>query len=90
MGSTIALLTMMKNVASEILLVDKAKDFALGQTWDLADANIVNSTKVRQGTLKQAGQAEVIVIATGAKQQPGESRQQVKYNLLGMEGIFSL
>ncbi|KAI7848329.1 lactate dehydrogenase/glycoside hydrolase [Circinella umbellata] len=76
-GSTIVLLTMMKNVASEILLVDKAKDFALGQTWDLADANIVNSTKVRQGTLKQAGQAEVIVIATGAKQQPGESRQQL-------------
>ncbi|KAI9251747.1 lactate dehydrogenase/glycoside hydrolase [Phascolomyces articulosus] len=76
-GSTIALLTMMKNVASEILLVDQNGEFALGQTWDLADANIVNSTKVRQGTYKEAGQSEVVVITAGAKQQPGESRQQL-------------
>ncbi|KAI9494251.1 lactate dehydrogenase B [Zychaea mexicana] len=76
-GSTIALCTMMKNVASELLLVDSARDFARGQSMDLNDANIVNSTKIRDGTLKEAGQAEVIVITAGAKQGPGESRQQL-------------
>lgn len=77
-GSTIAAMTMSKNVADEILLVDAMEDFLKGQVFDLSDANINNGTKVRSATWKEAGQADVIVITAGAKQRSGESRQEVK------------
>ena len=76
-GSTIALLTMMKNVANEIMMVDAIPGVARGQVLDLNDANIINSCKVRYASLQDAGQANVIVITAGAKQRPDESRQQV-------------
>lgn len=77
-GSTIAAMTMSKNVADEILLVDAMQDFLKGQVLDLSDANINNGTKVRSATWKEAGQADVIIITAGAKQRSGESRQEVK------------
>ncbi|KAI7887178.1 lactate dehydrogenase B [Lichtheimia hyalospora FSU 10163] len=76
-GSTIAAMTMSKNVADEILLVDSMQDFLKGQVLDLSDANINNGTKVRSATWKEAGQADVIVITAGAKQRSGESRQEL-------------
>ncbi|KAI8140264.1 lactate dehydrogenase B [Fennellomyces sp. T-0311] len=76
-GSTIALLTMMKNVANEILMVDAIPGVARGQVLDLNDANIVNSCKVRYASLRDAAQANLIVITAGAKQRPGESRQEL-------------
>ena len=79
-GATIAYALMLRDVASEIMMVDVAPDVVRGQVLDLSDANMITSTKVRGGTSKEAGQADVIVITAGAKQREGETRTQVMYN----------
>ncbi|KAI9317399.1 lactate dehydrogenase B [Dichotomocladium elegans] len=76
-GATIAYAIMLKNVASEILLVDVAPDVVRGQQLDLSDANLVSTTKVRASDPKEAGQADVIIITAGAKQHEGESRTEL-------------
>ncbi|KAI7857466.1 lactate dehydrogenase B [Circinella umbellata] len=76
-GATIAYAIMLRDVASEIMMVDVAPDVVRGQVLDLSDANMITSTKVRGATSKEAGQADVIVITAGAKQREGETRTQL-------------
>ena len=76
-GATIAYAIMLRNIASELLMVDVVPDIVRGQTLDLSDANLVSTTKVRGATSQEAGQANVIIITAGAKQKEGESRTQV-------------
>lgn len=84
-GATIAYAVMLRDVASEILLVDVVPEAVRGQTLDLSDANLVTTTRIRSATSQEAGQADIIVITAGAKQKEGESRTQVstKYKLPG-------
>lgn len=77
-GATISYAIMLRDIASELLLVDVVPQVVEGQTLDLSDANMLSSTKVRGATNKEAGQADIIIITAGAKQKPGESRTQVK------------
>ncbi|KAG0174014.1 hypothetical protein DFQ28_007246 [Apophysomyces sp. BC1034] len=76
-GSTIAYALMLKDVASEVLLVDVSEDVVRGQILDLGDAGLVSSTKVRAGTNQEASQADIIIITAGAKQRKGESRTEL-------------
>ncbi|KAI8148720.1 lactate dehydrogenase B [Fennellomyces sp. T-0311] len=76
-GATIAYAIMLRNFASEVLLVDVVPDIVRGQTLDLSDANLVSTTKVRGATSQEAGQANIIVITAGAKQKEGESRTEL-------------
>lgn len=82
-GATIAYAVMLRDVASEILLVDVVPEAVRGQTLDLSDANLVTTTRIRGATSQEAGQADIIVVTAGAKQKEGESRTQVstKYKL---------
>lgn len=82
-GATIAYAVMLRDVASEILLVDVVPEAVRGQTLDLSDANLVTTTRIRGATSQEAGQADIIVVTAGAKQKDGESRTQVstKYKL---------
>lgn len=84
-GATIAYAVMLRDVASEILLVDVVPEAVRGQTLDLSDANLVTTTRIRGATSQEAGQADIIVVTAGAKQKEGESRTQVstKYKLPG-------
>lgn len=84
-GATIAYAVMLRDVASEILLVDVVPEAVRGQTLDLSDANLVTTTRIRGATSQEAGQAGIIVVTAGAKQKEGESRTQVstKYKLPG-------
>lgn len=77
-GATISYAVMLRDIASELLLVDVVPEVVEGQTLDLSDANMLSSTRVRGATNKEAGQADIIIITAGAKQKPGESRTQVK------------
>ncbi|KAF7724793.1 hypothetical protein EC973_000750 [Apophysomyces ossiformis] len=76
-GSTIAYAIMLKDVASEVLLVDGVEDVMQGQVFDLKDAGLVSSTKIRAATNQEASQADIIIITAGAKQRKGESRTEL-------------
>jgi len=76
-GSSIAFACLMRSVVSELLINDFNTKVCEGQVLDLQDAAFVSSTKVRVGTSKECGQADIIVITAGARQKPGESRDEL-------------
>ncbi|KAF9917597.1 hypothetical protein BX616_000535 [Lobosporangium transversale] len=76
-GSAIAFACLMRSVVSELLINDFNEKVCQGQVLDLQDAAFVSSTKVRVGTPKECGQADIIVITAGARQRPGETRDEL-------------
>lgn len=72
-GSTLAYNLILNPICSEIILVDPKKDLLEAQVRDLADATYRGQTgaRVRAGTAKDAGQADIVVITAGAKQKIG-------------------
>lgn len=77
-GSTIAYTLLMRTVASTIILVDSAQKKCSGEVLDLLDARIFSDVHdVRAGTLRDAGQADILIIAAGVPQKPGQSRSEL-------------
>lgn len=72
-GSTLAYTLVLNPICGEIIMVDPKKALLEAQVRDLSDATYGgrSGTKVRAGTHKDAGQADVVVITAGAKQKPG-------------------
>lgn len=74
-GSTVAYALVLKNIATEIILVDIDETRCRGEILDLSDALAFNKiSKVRSGNPYDASQADIIVIAAGKAQKPGETR----------------
>ena len=73
-GSTLAYTLLLNPICSEVIMVDLKKELLEAQVRDLSDATYGGraATKVRAGTHKDAGQADIIVITAGAKQKPGK------------------
>ncbi|KAF1996034.1 l-lactate dehydrogenase-like protein [Amniculicola lignicola CBS 123094] len=91
-GSTLAYTLILNPICSEVLLVDPKTELLEAQVRDLGDATFRGNTgcKVRAGTHKEAGQADIVVITAGAKQKIGESRLSLlSRNLHILESIFS-
>ena len=91
-GATLAYTLILQSVCSEVILVDPKKELLEGQVRDLSDATYRggSGTKIRAGTHKEAGQADIVVITAGAKQKPGESRLSLlSRNLHILSSIFS-
>ncbi|KAF2730573.1 l-lactate dehydrogenase-like protein [Polyplosphaeria fusca] len=91
-GATLAYTLLLKPICSEVILVDPKTSLVEAQVRDLSDASFTGGTgtKVRAGTHKDAGQADIVVITAGAKQKPGESRLSLlSRNLHILESIFS-
>jgi L-lactate dehydrogenase len=77
-GSTTAYALLLKNVAAEIILVDINEQRCKGEILDLSDAlSFCGPSAIRSGTPKEASQADIIVIAAGARQQPGQDRAEL-------------
>jgi L-lactate dehydrogenase len=72
-GSTIAYTLLIESICSEVIIVDPKEELLEGQVRDLGDATYGgrSGTRVRKGTHKEAGQADVVVITAGAKQKEG-------------------
>lgn len=72
-GATLAYTLLQNPICSEVLLVDPKKDLLEAQVRDLADATYGSraATRIRAGTHREAGQADIVVITAGAKQKPG-------------------
>lgn len=78
-GASVAYALVLRNITSEILIVDVVDDIVKGQALDLNDAAGISACKVRSATNKEAGQADIIIITAGAKQKEGEPRTEVSY-----------
>lgn len=90
-GSTTAYALLLKNIAAEIILVDVNEVRCRGEILDLSDALSFDGTsKIRLGNAQDASQADIIVIAAGKPQSPGEKRLELlNANKPIFEAIFS-
>lgn len=74
-GSTIAYATMLRGVASRLLLVDQQTAKAEAEVKDLNHGlPFVPSVRIQAGDISDCEGAEIIVVTAGAKQKPGQSR----------------
>lgn len=77
-GSTTAYTLLLKTITAEIILVDIDQTRCHGEILDLSDAMFFNGTSVvRSGTPQDAAQADIIIIAAGKPQKPGETRLEL-------------
>jgi len=76
-GSNIAFALILRRVAGEIVLVDIDGPRCHAQVQDLSDGAFLSSTRIREGSFNEASKCDIIVISAGAKQRPGESRNDL-------------
>lgn len=77
-GSTTAYALILKKLTAEIILVDINETRCHGEILDLSDAISFNGTAlVRAGTAHDAAQADIIIIAAGKAQKPGDTRRDL-------------
>ncbi len=88
-GSSLAFSLMIKGIAREIVLIDVDKKRAEGECMDLHHgASFVSPVKIYSAGYEACAGANVIVIAAGAKQKPGQSRMALlKENVEIFKGI---
>jgi L-lactate dehydrogenase len=74
-GSAAAYAIALSGIASRLVLVDHSPALALAQAEDIAHAvPFASSTQIEAGSYDRLTGAEVIIIAAGVNQKPGESR----------------
>lgn len=74
-GATAAYALLMNGLASEIVLIDLNRERAEGEAMDLNHAMpFAGPARVWAGDYKDCGLADVVIIAAGSKQRPGETR----------------
>jgi L-lactate dehydrogenase len=74
-GSTVAYTLLVKNLASEIVLIDINNDKVTGEVLDISDGLSFSKTEsVKVGSYKEAADADIIILTAGVAQKPGESR----------------
>lgn len=77
-GSTTAYALLLKNIVAEVILVDVNEVRCRGEILDLSDALSFDSiSKVRLGNPQDASNADIIIIAAGQPQKPGQSRTEL-------------
>lgn len=74
-GSTTAYALLLKKITAEIILIDINETRCHGEILDLSDACGLDGTScIRSGTAHDASDADIIIIAAGQPQKPGQSR----------------
>lgn len=92
-GSACAFSLAHSGVASDIVLIDVAKDRAQGEAWDISHGiAFLPPTTVRTADYDACAAADVIVITAGTARKPGETRMDLLQRNAGimrgvMEGI---
>jgi L-lactate dehydrogenase len=77
-GATAAYALVMRGVGSEIVLVDKAEKRAQAEAADILHAvPFAHPLQVRAGDYPDLGGCEVVIVAAGVGQKPGETRLQL-------------
>lgn len=74
-GSTVAYVATIKNITSEILLIDINEKKEKGEVMDISDGLcFVQTGCIKGADFKDAREADIIVITAGAPQKKGETR----------------
>lgn len=74
-GSTIAYSILLQNLAVEIALIDIDKERCRGELLDLSDSlSFSHQSAIHLGTPADANDSQIIIIAAGKKQAPGQDR----------------
>ncbi|MEW8977716.1 MAG: L-lactate dehydrogenase [Symbiobacterium sp.] len=74
-GATFAYTVLLKGLANELVVIDANKEKALGDVLDLNHGlMLAHPLKIRLGDYPDCEGADIIVIAAGAAQRPGETR----------------
>lgn len=77
-GSTAAHTLLLSTQGINIMLVDINESKCKGEKQDLDDAvSTSGSSKIISGSLKDAGQADIIIITAGIAQKPGQTRLEL-------------
>lgn len=77
-GSVTAYALMLSNVSADILLVDTNVTRCKGELFDLEDAlpfSLLSS--IKQATMAEAAESDIIIIAAGARQSIGQTRRDL-------------
>ena len=88
-GESVAFSLMLKEVASEIVMIDVNAERAEGSAFDMADATaFYSATTVRTGGYEECADACIIVITAGIARKPGQTRLDLaKTNVSIAKGI---
>ncbi len=74
-GSTIAFALTIKQLASEIVIIDIAKDRAMGEAMDIRQGTpFVGPVYVHDGDYADAKDSNIVVVTSGVARKPGQSR----------------
>lgn len=74
-GATTAYAILMQNIAAEIVLIDIDTIRCAGEVLDLSDAlSFYSSSDIRNGTITDAKDADIIIITAGVAQKPDQPR----------------
>ena len=74
-GSTIAYTLTVTGIASEIVMIDIAREKLLGEALDISQASPYSSSvNVYAGTYEDAKDSDIVVITSGIGRKPGQSR----------------
>ena len=77
-GSTAAYALMMRNLVSSLILVDVDEKRCQGEVYDLIGAlSFGGASDIQKGTMKDAGQADIAIIAAGKAQKPNQTRLEL-------------
>ncbi|HOW71742.1 MAG TPA: L-lactate dehydrogenase [Phycisphaerae bacterium] len=74
-GSTIAYATMLRGLASQIVLIDQNRAKGEAEAKDLDHGRrFVPTVRLWAGDVADCAEAEIVIVTAGAKQKPGQSR----------------
>ena len=77
-GATIAYAVLFRKAATEIVLIDKNKQRAIAEASDISHATpFSHAISVYAGDYSDLNGAEMVIIAAGVNQKPGETRLQL-------------
>lgn len=90
-GTTTAFALMLERIPASLILVDVDEKRCRGEILDLSDADaFTHSPNISQGTLSDLNQADIIIIAAGARQKKGQTKPElIDENRKVIEAIFS-
>lgn len=90
-GATTAFVLSIKNLASEILLIDLNEEKEAGEVMDMADAlSCIETGNIRRGDFRDAKHADIVIITAGSAQRGEDTRLSLlEKNKTILASIFS-
>lgn len=74
-GSTVAYAITLKQLASEIVMIDIAKEKAMGEAMDIRQGTpFVGPVSIRDGDYEDAKDSDIVIFTSGVGRKPGQSR----------------